>query len=189
MFWLMKPAGVPDTVGGLAPIDFPEVVCVNRSGGTHTKGEVVALAFRPGVATEIATNDSNNYRPNASNDTVWNTVVDPITNMILLGGANKVSTVFGVCMSPSVTDNSKGNYKFFGLIEQVFVARVSGATVVPGMPLTPTLTNSLTSVIATNAPIVGTYLDISGTNTARRLRRVLLHNGMVPAPHGTTATT
>jgi len=189
MFWLMKPAGVPDSVGGLAPIDFPEVVCMNRSGGTHIKGEVVALAFRPGVATEIATNDSNSYRPGASNDTVWNTVVDPITNMILLGGANKVATVFGVCQTDSVADNTKGSYKFFGLLEQAFVARVSGATVVPGMALTVTLTNSFTSVFATNSPAVATYLDISGTNTARRLRRVLLHNGMVPSPWGTAATT
>jgi hypothetical protein len=189
MFWLMKPAGVPDSVGGLAPIDFPEVVCMNRSGGTHIKGEVVALATHPGVATEIATNDSNSYRPGASNDTVWNTVIDPITNMLNSGGSLRRMTAFGVCMSDSVADNTKGLYKFFGLIEKAFCVKATGASLSAGYPLSVTITNSFNGVVASNAVVVGTYFDIQATNTVRRLRRVLLHNGMMPQAYGTTAVT
>ena len=85
MFW-SKPTGGPDVAGGIWPVDFPEVRCINRSDGTHTKGEVVQMAWQPGVATEIATNDSNSYKPGWSNDTIWNTVIDPVTNATLSGG-------------------------------------------------------------------------------------------------------
>jgi hypothetical protein len=197
MFWLMKPAGVPDTVGGLAPIDFPEVVCVNRSGGTHTFGEVVALAIPPGnAATFIATNDSNSYRPGASNDTVWNTVVDPTTNQLVSGGATtRRSTVFGVCTTrgAGVLNNAKGTYKFFGLIEQAFVIKSTGTNAAIGLaagaPLTVTITNSFNGLVASNRVVVATYMDIQGTNVARRLRRVMLHNGLWPSAYGTTGVT
>lgn len=177
MFW-SKPTGGPDAVGGLWPVDFPEVVCVNRSGATLTLGEVVQLALTPGEATEIATNDSNSYRPGYSNDTVWNTVIDPVTN-IGVGSSIQRGGIFGVCMSTEVLDNAKGSFKFFGIIEDAFVV---GAAHQAGDPLTPTITNSLKFPAAISNTIIATYIDIQSTNTARTLRRVFLHQGMF-APH------
>lgn len=189
MFW-SKPSGGPDAVGGLFPVDFPEVNCRNRSGGTHVKGEVVMLAFNGGVATEIATNDSNSYKPGFSNDTIWNTVVDPATNMFKGGGTLRRQSLFGVCMSDSVADNAIGSYKFFGIIEQAFCLKASGASLAAGSPLSVTITNSFNGLIGTNESAIATYVDIQATNTVRRLRRVLLHNGFMAIAHGgTTAFT
>jgi len=188
MFW-SKPTGGPDVAGGIWPVDFPEVRCINRSGGTHTKGEVVQMAWQPGVATEIATNDSNSYKPGWSNDTIWNTVIDPVTNATLNGGTLRRQTLYAVCTSDSVADNAQGNYKFFGIVEQAFCIKASGASLAAGSPLSVTITNSFNGLIASNAVVVATYIDIQATNTVRRLRRVLLHNGFLAGGLGTTANT
>ncbi len=186
MFW-SKPSGGPDAVGGIWPVDFPEVVCRNRSGGTHIRGEVVQLAIHPGVATEIATNDSNSFRPGFSNDTIWNTVVDPVTNAFRGGGTLRRGSLFGVCMSDSVADNATGSYKFFGRIEQAFCIKTLGASLASGSPLTVTITNSFNGKISSNEAVVAFYTDIQATNTVRRLRRVMLHNGFWPSGHGTAS--
>jgi hypothetical protein len=182
MFW-SKPSGGPDAVGGIWPVDFPEVVCRNRSGGTHTKGEVAVLTFAPGrqagAATEVATNDSNSYNPGFSNDTVWNTVVDPTSNSASNSTRIK-GGLFCVCMSDSVADNATGLYKFFGLIEQAFCLRATPNVLHAGIPLSVTASNSFTGTFISNAAIMATYMDITPTtNTVRSLRRVLLHNGFL----------
>lgn len=179
-----KPTGGPDAVGGLWPVDFPEVACRNRSGGTHIKGEVVQLAFTPGAASEIATNDSNSYKPGHSNDTVWNTVIDPISNSNA-GSSIHRGGLFGVCMDTSVADNAIGNYKFFGVVDAFHVKASDNA--IAGDPLTVTLSNSFDGVILSNECVVATYLDRQATATTRALRRVFLHNGMYPQASGRTS--
>ena len=194
MVFFDKPAGGPDNVGGVWP--WAKISrCRNRSGATLLKGEVAMLAFGAGnfQATEIATNDSNSYRPGASNDTIWNTVVDPRTNGavtatnavagVLTGG------VFGVAME-DILDNASGNFQFFGIIEDAFVidtgASKDGAQ--PSQLLTVTITNSFDCHIATNKVIVGFYIDSNdATLTNRQTKRVFLTNGMFTVVNGAQA--
>jgi hypothetical protein len=183
MFW-SKPSGGPDAVGGLSPVDFPEVKCRNRSGGTHIKGEVVQLAFTPGAATEIATNDSNSYKPGYSNDTIWNTVIDPRSNATN-GSSRQRGGLFGVCMEPfGVADNAIGYYKFFGLIEDAFVVKASADHTIAGDQLSVTSTNSFSGTVTSNLAVAAMYADIQTNLTNRKLRRVLLHNGFLALPRG-----
>lgn len=190
MFW-SKPAGGPDAVGGIFPVGFPAVKCMNRTGATLVKGEVVMLALQAGnhQATEIATNDSNSYRPGWSNDTIWNTVVDPFSNGTSTNGVAgmRVGGVFGVCMTDSVADNSAGDFQFYGLIENAFVVD-SGSSkdgAMPGQVLGVTSTNSFTCHVGTNAAMVGFYADSNdATLTNRALKRVFLTNGLFMAVNG-----
>ena len=75
-----KPTKGPDVVGGIWPIR-DRGKFWNRTGRTVSKGDIVQIPFTPGEASEIATNDSNSYRPGRSNDTVWNTIIDPIDSL------------------------------------------------------------------------------------------------------------
>jgi hypothetical protein len=173
-----KPTGGPDSVGGLFPVDFPSVKCRNRSATTHVKGDVVQLPFPSGVAAEIATNDSNSYKPGHSNDTVWNTVVDPTATVIQQGG------FIGVCVSASVADNAIGEYQFYGIIEQAFTIKATG-NLTSGDPLTVATAGSFDGVVLSNECVFASYLDVEQTNSTRSVLRVFLHNGMFPTPAGT----
>ena len=186
--WIMKPSGGPDKVGGFWPISVVPIVCRNRSGGTHSKGDVVQLAITPGVATEIATNDSNSYRPGASNDTVWNTVIDPISNTDA-GSSIQRGAIIGVCVDTTpIADNGKGLYQFFGIIEEAFHIKASD-NAVAGDPLTVTVAKNFDGVINSNEIVVATYLDRQATATTRALRRVFLHNGLMHQTRGQNGAT
>lgn len=187
MTFLFKPTGGPDSVGGLWPAAFPSVSCRNRSGTTHIKGDVVQMAFTPGAATEIATNDSNSYRPGASNDTVWNTVIDPRSNTTN-GASIQRGAIFGVCVSPSVADNSIGQYQFFGLIEDAFCIKASDNPVA-GDPLTVTVLGQFDGVVNSNEVVVATYLDTQATITTAAQRRIFLHNGLLAQSRGQSGAT
>lgn len=185
--FLFKPTGGPDSVGGLWPANFPSVACRNRSGTTHVKGDVVQLALTPGGATEIATNDSNSYRPGSSNDTVWNTVIDPISNTAQ-GSSIQRGGIFGVCTSTSVADNAIGNYQFFGIIEDAFCIKASDNPVA-GEPLTVTVLGQFDGVVNSNEVVVATYLDTQATISTAAQRRVFLHNGLLAQSRGQNGAT
>lgn len=177
-----KPTGGPDLIGGIFPVDFPSVKCINRSGTAHAKGDVVQLALTPGAATEIATNDDNSYIPGASNDTVWNTVIDPRSNATV-GSSIQRGALFGVCISTVVSDNKIGEYKFFGLIEEAFCIDAATAPVA-GDPLTVTVAKNFDGVILSSEVIAATYMDTQTAITTRAKRRVFLHNGFFPVTGG-----
>lgn len=187
MTFLFKPAGGPDSVGGLWPAAFPSVSCRNRSGTTHIKGDVVQLALTPGAATEIATNDSNSYRPGSSNDTVWNTVIDPISNTAQ-GSSIQRGGLFGVCVSTSVADNAIGSYQFFGIVEDAFCIKASDNPVA-GEPLTVTVLGQFDGVVNSNEVVVATYLDTQATISTAAQRRVFLHNGLLAQSRGQSGAT
>ena len=187
MTFLFSPTPGPDTVGGLWPAPFPSVKCRNRSGTTHIKGDVVQLALTPGAATEIATNDSNSYKPGFSNDTVWNTVIDPISNTAQ-GASIQRGGLFGVCVSDSVTDNSIGEYQFFGIVEQAFCIKASDNPV-SGEPLTVTVLGQFDGVVNSNEVVVASYLDTQATISTAAKRRVFLHNGLLSQSRGQSGAT
>lgn len=185
MVFFNQPSSGPDSVGGVWPWS-QVAVCRNRSGAALVKGETVQLAFGAGnwQATEIATNDSNSYRPGYSNDTIWNTVVDPHSNAAI-AASNGVAgirqgCIVGVVLEP-IADNSAGRIQFFGLVEEAYVIDNGSAKdgAMPGQILSVTSTNSLTCHVGTNAVMVGFYIDSNdATLTNRALKRVFLTNGL-----------
>lgn len=190
MVFFNKPAGGPDRVGGVWP--WNQIArCWNRSGEAIVKGDVVQLAFRAGnaEATEIATNDSNSYIPGASNDTIWNTVIDPQSNTVTNGQAGiTCGAIFGVALE-AVADDAAGNFQFFGLVEEAFVIDTgSGASfdgAQPGSILGVTITNSFNCTLLSNRVAVGFYADSNdATLTNRALKRVFLTNGLGLAKNG-----
>lgn len=171
-----KPTKGPDAVGGIWPTTNRGRMW-NRCGGARTKGHVVQMAFTAGEASEIATNDSNSYLPGRSNDTIWNTFIDPISN-IGVGSSIQRGGCFGVVLDDVISDNKAGWVKVFGVVEDAYVV----GTVQPGDPLVPTITNSLAFPCPVSNSIVATYIDVSSANSTKTLRRVLLHQGIF-APH------
>lgn len=181
-----KPTKGPDvTGGGVWPIK-DKGKAWNRSGSAISYGEVVQLALTQGAATEIATNDANSYIPGASNDTVWNTVIDPRSNTSTTAGAagSSIHTggIFGVCLDTEVADNAVGTFQFFGLCE-AFVIRSNTTASIPGTALTIRASGTgspcFDPVILTNEVIVATLLGFSNAAlTTRRLRKVFLHQGL-----------
>lgn len=170
-----KPTGGPDIVGGVWPVS-QKARCINRAGATLSKGDVVMLDMTA-TTTEIATNDDNSYIPGASNDTVWNTIVDPTAASITNG------SIFGVVLETEILDNGSGEVQFFGLVSEAYVTKNSGTTN-PGDVLSVTTTNSFNSTVASNQVNVGWYLDGQDTDLEpRELKRVFLHNGLF-AGHG-----
>ncbi len=191
MVFFNQPSSGPDTVGGVWPWS-QVAICRNRTGEAIAKGDVVALALAAGnhEATEIATNDSNSYRPGYSNDTIWNTVVDPQAH----SGTNSSNGVAGtrqggivaVALEP-IADNETGRFQFFGLVEEAFVVDSGSAKdgAMPGQVLGITATNSFTCHVGTNALMVGFYIDSNdATLTNRALKRVFLTNGLGLAANG-----
>lgn len=183
-----KPTKGPDTYGGVWPIK-DKGRCVNRSGSTISLGEVVQLALTQGVATEIATNDANSYIPGASNDTVWNTVIDPRSNASAVAGAvgSSIHTggLFGVCLETEIADNAAGMFQFFGICD-AFVVRSNTTATIPGSLLTVRASGTgapcFDPVILSNEVVVATLMGFSNAAlTTRRLRKVLLHQGLIGA--------
>lgn len=187
--WIMKSAGGPDPVGGFWPVSVSPITCRNRSGGTHSKGDVVMLALTPGVATEIATNDRNSYIPGASNDTIWNTVVDPTANTNQGSGLLR-GCIVGVCVdSTPIVDNAYGQYQFFGIVDEAFCIKAGTDNMAPGDPLTITTAKNFDGVINSNEVVVAMYTDPQTNLTNRRLRRVFLHNGAIALSRGQAGPT
>ena len=186
-----KPSAGPDSVGGVWP--WEQIAKVrNRSGSTISRGDLCQLAFGAGntAATEIATNDSNSYVPGASNDTIWNTVIDPISNTLTSTNGiagNRMGGIFGIALEDFI-DNAAGNVQFFGVIENAFV--VDSGTSKDGAQPSQLLAVNVTNVcldchIGTNKVIVGFYIDSNdATLTSRTLKRVFLTQGLGCAING-----
>jgi len=182
MFFINKPAGGPDAVGGLFPSKF-DANARNRSGGTVTKGQVLMVPFTPGIATEVATNDSNSYLPGRSNDTIWNTLVLPTAAGLQAG------FYAAVCLDDSVADNAIGLFRFFGIVEDAFVADATNSNTQPGDQLTITTAKTFDAVLAATECNYAVYIDVQGTNfnsvSNNVKRRVFLHNGFFPSQDAT----
>jgi hypothetical protein len=195
MPFFTKPAGGPDAVGGVWPWNSGPIRCWNRTGNTLIKGKVIMLAFEAANndATEIATNDSNSYVPGFSNDTVWNTVVDPKANAAITGlPGTKIGGIFGVCLSDSVADNTTGDFQFWGLVDKAFVVDHgdSGDGAQPGQVLGVTTTNSFNCTVGTNDVLVGFYMSPSAATLSNTpvLKRVFLTNGFGLSFNGAQTT-
>lgn len=174
-----RPTKGPDVAGGLWPIK-DRGKFWNRTGRTVSKGEVLQVPLTPGEATEIATNDANSYIPGASNDTVWNTVIDPISSTAV-GSSIQRGGIFVVVLDAAISDNALVNCSSFGVIAEAYC--VSSGTLQPGDPLAPTVSNSFVNPVPTSNSIVATYLAPSDASiTTKELKRVLLHQGLF-APH------
>jgi len=171
-----KPTKGPDVVGGFWPTN-NKGRCWNRCGSARTKGHVVQMAFTPGEASEIATNDSNSYIPGRSNDTIWNTFIDPIDS-VGVGSSIQRGGCFGVVLDDTISDNKAGWVQAFGRVVDAYVV----GTIQPGDPLVPTITNSLAFPCPVSNTIVATYQDVSVSSATKVLRQVLLHQGIF-APH------
>lgn len=179
MTFLFKATGGPDSVGGIWPAEFPTVTCRNRSGTTLSRGDVVQLALTPGIATEIATNDSNSYKPGASNDTVFNTVVLPVAGSLTLPESSFITGgLFGVVTSASpALDNGIVEVVFGGLVDAFVIDAGDGP--VPGQPLTVTASKNFDADILSNEALVAFYMaPADGTISTRELKRVWLTNGV-----------
>jgi hypothetical protein len=175
MIFINKPANGPDAVGGIFPGTF-DTPARNRTGGTTAFGDVVMMPVLPGIAAEIATNDSNSYLPGYSNDTIWNSVVVPTAGGITAG------FYAAVCVSPAgVADNAIGLHRYFGIIPQAFVIDGTNRNTTAGDPLTITTAKNFDAIVATNECVYAWYIDVQGTNATRRKRRVFLHNGFAPS--------
>lgn len=186
--FFQKPAGGPDSVGGL----WPEVVirkCRSRAGVALLKGAAVQLALDPGIATEIATNDSNSYRPGYSNDTVWNTFVLPVSDANQ-GCSIQRGGIWGVLLA-DCADNSVADVQFFGIVEDAFVIKTGTDHAAPGDPLTIAITatnSSFDGVINSNEVVVARYCDAQTNLTNRKLRRIFLDQGLFSQARPNAAT-
>jgi len=183
-----RPTKGPDVVGGVWPIR-DRARCWNRSGSTLSYGDVVVMAMRPGVATEIATNDANSYIPGASNDTVWNTVIAAVTNAVTKGPC-----IAAIVQDVEILDNAAGNVGMFGVFE-AYVARTNTTSSNPGQPLTIYCSNAagrvrtFDPIINSNEVSVATLLGFSNAAlTTKRLRKVFLHQGLFGAAGGQNYT-
>jgi hypothetical protein len=181
-----KPTKGPDAVGGLWPIKDRARVW-NRSGAALDQGDVVQLAWTPGEATEVATNDANSYIPGASNDTVWNTIIDPISSTGV-GSSIQRGGLFAVVLDEAISDNKAGWVCTFGFVD-AFVARTNTGAVEPGSPLSVYASNGAARLntfdpdVAVSQTIVATYFATSNAAlTTKRLKKVFLHQGLF-APH------
>lgn len=189
--FFMKPAAGPDSVGGVEPW-FISAKCRNRSGATVLKGQAVQLALNAAghQATEIATNDANSYKPGASNDTVWNTVVAPRsnaanTNADASTGIN-AGAVIG-CALADVANDAIGEFCFFGIVNALVKESSGSDGAHPGQILSVTSTNHFDCHVGTNKLIVGFYLqsnDASIGNTTAEMKRIFLTNGMFCVANG-----
>jgi hypothetical protein len=183
-----KPSKVPDVTGGSVSPIRDRAKCWNRSGHTISNGMVVQLALTPGEATEAASNDANTYIPGASNDTVWNTIIDPISS-VGVGSSIQRGGIWAVCIDPvPIADNAIGEFCLFGLCN-AFVARTNTTATEPGSPLVVYASNAAGRIntfdpqCAISHTVVATLLATSNAAlTTKRLKKVFLHQGLF-APH------
>lgn len=183
-----KPTKGPDVNGGgIWPIKDKGRMW-NRSGHTYSNGMVGQVALTPGEASEIATNDANSYIPGASNDTVWNTIIDPIDSTTI-GSSIQRGGIWAVCVDPNpVADNTAGLFQVFGICD-AYVARTNTSVTEPGSPLVVYASNAAGRIntfdpqCAISHSIVATYLATSNAAlTTKRLKKIFLHQGLF-APH------
>ena len=187
-----KPTKGPDVVGGMWPIK-DRGTFWNRTGSTLNKGDVVTLAWRQGVASEIATNDANSYIPGASNDTIWNTVIYATSTTVQRGGP--VGVVLGGPNGTSTSaDNTEVVVQLFGIAE-AYVSRSNTTSTNPGAPLTIFASNgalrgfTFDPVHLSNECSFASLIDYSNAAlTTKRLKRVFLHQGLF-SPAGGQAYT
>lgn len=181
MVFFNKPAGGPDSVGGVFPWTQTGKMR-NRSGSTLLRGEVAQMAFSAGTqsATEIATNDSNSYIPGASNDTIWNTVINPQSNAITLPRAGVLTGAFVCVALEDVADDAIGEFQFFGICNAFVNDAASGDGAVPGQLLGVSVTsNAFRCHIVSNSLAPAFYIDAQdATLTNRALKRVFLTQGL-----------
>jgi hypothetical protein len=171
-----KPSGGPDRVGGLFPRKEMNPF-KNRAGAALTRGSVVAIDIS-GSAAEINTTDSNAHLPghgDASDDSIWNTVVDPVAGHT----TGAIPTLFGVTVPDSIADNDSGNVVTFGLVDARVVADGTISNIIPGTPLTVTTTNSFNASIGATERVVAFFASPTNsiTNSAE-IHKVMLHNGI-----------
>jgi hypothetical protein len=191
MPFFQKPAPGPDAVGGVWPFT-TTAICRNRSSATLLKGQAVQLALGAGnhQATEIATNDANSYDPGASNDTVWNTVVDPRSNTVTNGLSGLFNgAVIGVALA-DVADNAVGEFGFFGIFDALLKESSGSDGAQPSQVLTVTSTNHFDCHVGTNKLIVAFYLqsnDATIGNTTAKMKQIFLTNGMFMVSNGAQA--
>lgn len=183
-----KPTKGPDAVGGIWPIKDRARVW-NRSGAKLDQGDVVQFALSPGEATEVATNDANSYIPGASNDTVWNTVIDPISSTTI-GSSIQRGAIFAVVLDVEISDNKAGWVQTFGIVD-AYVARTNTTSTEPGSPLTVYASNAAGRVntfepeIRSNDKVVATLIATSNAAlTTKRLKKVFLHQGLFGPMNG-----
>lgn len=186
-----KPTKGPDTVGGIWPQTTRARVW-NRSGAALDKGDVVQFATTPGEATEVASNDANSYIPGKSNDTCWNTVIDPRSSSARGAGVGK-GAVWGVVIDTGISDNKAGWVQTFGIVD-AYVQRSNTTTTEPWSPLTVYASNNsarmntFDPVILSNEQVPAHLLGITnGALTTKRLRKVFLHQGVFWATCGVNA--
>ncbi len=180
-----KPSNGPDSVGGVWPW-FYSTSCRNRTGEDLLKGQVAMLAWAAGnhEATEIATNDANSYIPGASNDTVWNTVVDPRSNGAGTATNGGVGIFNGGCFGialDNISNDKVGEFCFFGIVDALIKESSGSDGAIPGQVLSVTSTNHLDCHVLSNKVVVAFYLqsnDATIGNTTAALKRVFLTNGM-----------
>lgn len=181
MVFFNKPAGGPDSVGGVFPWH-QTAKLRNRSGSALLKGEVGQLAFSAGTqqATEIATNDSNSYIPGASNDTIWNTVIDLQSNAITLPRAGVLTGAVIVVALEDVADNAIGEFQVFGICTAFVNDAASGDGAVPGQLLSlSAASNAFRAHALSNTLAPAFYIDSQdATLTNRALKRVWLTQGL-----------
>ena len=181
-----KPTKGPDTVGGVWPIR-DRARLWNRTGAALDLGDVVQMAWTPGEASEVASNDANSYIPGASNDTIWNTVVDPISSTGV-GSSIQRGGMWAVVLDDVISDNKAGEFCIFGICD-AYVARTNTGSVEPGSPLSVYASNAATRMntfdpdVAISQTAVATYIATSNAAlTTKRLKKVFLHQGLF-APH------
>jgi len=159
--------------------------CRNRSTTAMAKGDagmlILSDAEALGATSALTTSDSNTYRPgagDATEDSIWNTVVDSTANGILNGG------IVCVCLDPSVAVGNLGNFQFYGVVEQAFV--ISTGTVQCGDPLTIAIaTESFDAETTSNETLYAIYIDAEdATISTRALKRIFLHNGFFGGRRG-----
>jgi hypothetical protein len=181
MTFFGKPSGGPDPIGGLFPRSESQPFR-SRAGAALVKGAVVALDLTASAA-EVNAADSNSGLPgagDASDDSIWNTVVDPLSNAhigVTNAGPTRAS-LFGVTRE-AIADNAIGRVQFYGIVDEARVLSTGGTNLVYGMPLTVTPTNSFNATVVSNQRIVAFYCGQTNTVTnSAEVARVFLHNGV-----------
>lgn len=180
MTFFGKPSGGPDAVGGLFPR--AESQPCRLRGATNVRGSVVTLDLTAS-ASQVDATDSNSGLPgagDATDDTIWNTVVDPVLATHVGAGANGPTSaaLFGVTLE-RIVGNGIGRVQFYGIVDEARCLSGTATNLVYGMPLTATASNAFNATITSNQRIIAFYCGESTavTNSAV-LGRVFLHNGV-----------
>lgn len=183
MTFFGKPSGGPDPIGGLFPRQEAYPIRSRTGTAALVRGSVVTLDLTAS-ASQVDATDSNSGVPgygDASDDTIWNTVVDPVLATHVGSGANGPTSaaLFGVTQEASIGTNGIGHAQFFGIVDQARCLSGTATNLVYGMPLTVTATNSFNATITSNQRIVAWYCgESTAVTNAATLGRVFLHQGV-----------